>query len=340
MKKAKTLRGNGSAAIDKTVLMAKAKKKLIAQELALKFLDIAREKGEFTPAMKKRFWNVWHCHGKIDSANGRTYGKYCKNRICPICCGNRRAELMRRYLPVLKNWAKEGDPYLVTLTVKSPSAMKLKFMIEKGVLKAFKIITARYRKRNSRNKGMKLVGMKSLECNFNQHTKTYNPHLHLIVPNKEIAQILISEWMEIWNRRKDKIITQFVVRWAQDMRPIKKPEKDLIELIKYGTKIFTPEDAKKAKRREKTPFRIYARALYNIQRALEGHKIFETFGFTPPKTDKVKGGKSTEVTKYEELKYDHFQHDWIENVSLKELTGFRPDAELIFQLENLDTEIE
>jgi plasmid rolling circle replication initiator protein Rep len=36
------------------------------------------------------------------------------------------------------------------------------------------------------------MGIKSLECNFNPKTRTYNAHFHFIVPSKEIAEMLIK----------------------------------------------------------------------------------------------------------------------------------------------------
>ena len=42
-------------------------------------------------------------------------------------------------------------------------------------------------------KGIEFVGIKSLECKFNPINKTYNPRLHIIVANKEMADILVKE---------------------------------------------------------------------------------------------------------------------------------------------------
>src|SRR5690606_16661515 len=88
-------------------------------------------------------------------------------------------------------------PYFVTLTVKACKAKDLKKML-KGLIRAFKLITGKYRKRSQRKDDIKLVGVKSLECNFNPVKATYNPHLHVIVPNEETAKILIAEWLVKW----------------------------------------------------------------------------------------------------------------------------------------------
>jgi hypothetical protein len=65
----------------------------------------------------------------------------------------------------------------------------------KSMINRFKIISRKYRKRAQRNKGIKLIGIKSLECNYNPILKKYNPHLHLIVATKEMADILKKEWL-------------------------------------------------------------------------------------------------------------------------------------------------
>jgi hypothetical protein len=95
----------------------------------------------------------------------------------------------------------------------------------KGFIRAFRKINDKCRKRNQRGKGIKLVGIKSWESNFNPTKKTYNPHLHLIVANSEIAQLLICEWLQIWTSKHTHKIVQYSV-------PVHDKEKALIEIIK------------------------------------------------------------------------------------------------------------
>ena len=66
---------------------------------------------------------------------------------------------------------------------------------------AFKLISNRCKKRHQRGKGIKLIGIKSLECNFNPIRKTYNPHYHLIVATKEMAEVLKKEWLKLWTKK-------------------------------------------------------------------------------------------------------------------------------------------
>lgn len=71
----------------------------------------------------------------------------------------------------------------LTLTVKSCDARKLPSYM-KAFVRGFKRITAKHRKRYQRGKGNKLIGVRSLECNFNPKRKTYNPHFHIITKDK------------------------------------------------------------------------------------------------------------------------------------------------------------
>lgn len=65
---------------------------------------------------------------------------------------------------------------------------------------------------------------------------------HLIVPNLELANTLIYEWQKTWNKK-----TKLTVSYAQHKRRIENMEKDLIEEVKYGSKIFTdPNKNRKA----------------------------------------------------------------------------------------------
>jgi hypothetical protein len=259
-------------------------------------------------------------------ANGRVYGKYCKNRFCTLCSGIRKAEIINKYLPIVSSWK---EPYFVTLTIKAVKAHELGNRV-KDMLRAFKKILNKYKKRNQRGTGIKLMGIRSLECNFNPLSRTYNPHLHLIVPNKEIASLLIKEWCEIWTIKDVNPKGQhFVKVWDK--------EKALIEIVKYSTKIFTdPIMAKKGKAILR-PY-IYLSAMDNIVGALQKHRIFERSGFNIPKKEKpVKQSKF--VTEYTYLTYDSKEFDWVDDND-EFLTGYTPTPSLLAILElNVNTDL-
>jgi len=211
----------------------------------------------------------------------KIYGQYCKNRFCTTCCANRKADLINKYYPIISLWK---EPYFVTLTIKSPPQQQLVQHI-KGMKSNFNKIIARKKKRNQRGRGIKLIGIKSLECNFNSITKTYNPHFHIIVPNRETAELLKKEWIK--QNRPSKSTSfkyKYVSPKAQDIKKIQDIEHQLIEVVKYGARIFTDPDVKNKK--SGIPPILYIKALDTIYSAMIGKKLFDSFGFTLPKKRK------------------------------------------------------
>ena len=114
------------------------------------------------------------------------------------------------------------------------------------MITAFDIIRRRCYKRFKRGKGPKLVGIRSLECNFNPKSKTYNSHFHILCASKEIAETIKKEWIDIWNSG-EKV---FALHYLQKIRKVENTEKDIIETIKYGAKIFTDPTMKKGNQKD------------------------------------------------------------------------------------------
>ena len=307
--------GQGSELGNDRAMKGRAKKKMITQKLALCLNDIANKNGN--PERTKSFWNTYYCQNRVYSMDGRYYGKFCKNRFCTICSSIRKADIINRYLPIIKTWA---GPYFVTLTVKACKLNNLKVIL-KGMMKAMQQIIAKYRKRNLRGKGIKLIGIKSLECNFNAVKRTYNPHFHLIVANKEIALTIMTEWLMKWT-------VHYASGSSQHKRPIKNLERDLVETIKYGSKIFTePDITKKVKGVGNRD--IYAAALYNIFEAMKGLRIFERFGFDLPLESSKKATGARVAENYAEWVYIPQFHDWLNTENELTLTGYVPSNELL-----------
>jgi hypothetical protein len=305
--------GNGSDLSNTVALKGRAKRKTISQSMVLSLMDVAKQKGD--DEKQNSYWNTYYCQNKIIITDGKLYGKYCKNRFCTLCCSIRKAEIINTYLPTIKKW---DEPYFVTLTIKACKANRLKLMIGK-VLQGFSIIREKQKKRYQRGKGIKLIGVKSLECNFNPVSKTYNPHLHLIVANKEIADLLINEWLLLWNQKG----LFFASKKAQDMRQVFNLEMGLIEIIKYGTKIFTEPDINK-RGKQNSNYQIYVSALDNILSAMKGKRIFERFGFNAQKNEPSIFPMSKTVTNFEEWEFNPNIADWENLEDNRKLTAFEP----------------
>jgi hypothetical protein len=322
-KPAITVSGKGSELSNIKALKAKSRRKVITQKMILSLVDVSEKYG--TKERTKSYWNTYHCQNKLYTVNGRVYGKFCKNRFCTLCCSIRKAEIINKFLPVIVTWK---EPYFVTLTIKAVPADRLRLLLRK-TLQGFQIIKDKYRKRNLRGKDIKLIGIKSLECNFNAKAKTYNPHLHLIVANKMIADILKKEWLILWKGN-------WSYKGAQKIRPVEDTIRDLIEIVKYGSKIFTEPDVYK-KVKGKGERKIYVAALDNIFAGMKGLRIFDRFGFNLPTKGKVKN-TATRVKKYNEWVFDPKCFDWLNINNGKSLTDYKPVLELIELLNNnIDT---
>jgi len=317
--------GEGTDILNNPSLKNRAKRKVITRKMILALIDVVKEKGE--PERQQAYWNAYHCQSSVTISDNKLYGKYCKNRFCTICCAIRKADTINRYYPTLLNWE---DVHFVTLTVKACKADKLNRWIY-GILKAFELIHNRCKKRHQRGKGIKLIGIKSLECNFNPDRKTYNPHFHIIVPSREIAVLLVKEWLIQW-RPKDKSIYRykFTDPVAQKISKVTSLEHSLIETIKYGSKIFTEPDLKK-KSKQSIPPMIYAYALDNILVAMKGKRIFERFGFNLPQQPTKKSTNKL-VTDYETWLFPNDATDWVNTQTGECLTGYLQPIELSYLL--------
>jgi len=310
-----TLRGQGSDLTNEKMQNNRCKKKLITQILMLNLIKIAETKKD--KELMYSFWNTYNCQKKIKTFEGRAYAEYCKNRFCTVCLGIRKAEIIKIYYPTLSTW--QGC-YFVTLTAKSVPAKSLKhrfFQMKRGL----NLIIDKYEKRHRRGKGKKLIGLCSLECNYNPNKRTYNPHFHLIVRDKETAEILKMEWLKL-------LTSKFASIKAQDIQPVYNLETGLEELIKYGTKVFT-EPINDANKGKKQTFFIYVKAFYNIISAMKGHKLLSSFGFRIPKEYRITEKVEMKTTEHENWAYNPKLMDW-ENIQSKErLNNYLPSDELI-----------
>jgi len=166
----------------------------------------------------------------------------------------------------------------------------------KGMFKAFDMILRKCQRKYKRGTDPKLIGIRCLECNFDPKAKTYNPHFHLLIPSKEISDLIKKEWCALWNRRYVKSRN-----WKKDVLAAPKLQvnvkvdntlKDYIEVIKYGAKVFTDPEVTKGKSGK---WVVYAKALHEIYKAFEHRRLISSFGIDMPKVEKTKT-ESKEVT--------------------------------------------
>jgi hypothetical protein len=172
-----------------------------------------------------------------------------------------------------------------------------------------------------------------LECNFNPEERTYNPHYHIIVPNWEIAILLKREWMKLWTKR-------YTNGWAQDIRKITNKVEGLIEVVKYGSKIFTEPDPNKKNGQKVTRY-VYISALYNILSAMKNIRLFDRFGFNLPRVSSSEIISPSTLIEYEEMSYDSDIRDWVNEETGETLSGYNPPSDLLHILSRqINTELQ
>lgn len=187
------------------------------------------------------------------------------------------------------------------------------------------------KKRSLREKGEELIGIKSLESNFNPNKWTYSRHFYILVANREMAETLVKEWTKRskpgWTNIK-----------AQKFEKVVDNLLALIEVVKYGSKIFTvPDINNKAKVKGKEV--LYAKALNNIFVAMKGLRIFDRFGFNLPKNQNSRPGARV-ITDFQEWRYDIEKFDWF-NSNGEKLTDYAPGAGLLHLLsDRVDCKLE
>lgn len=317
--------GQGSDLADNKAWKGRAKRKLISQALNIGLIEAVEKKGK--PERKRDYWNAFHCQNKLLINNGRAHGWYCKTRFCLLCSSIRKAAIINRYLPEIKTWKA---PYFVTLTARSVNATDLNERVT-DYMKGIQRIFGRLKKRHERGTGVKPVGIKSLECNFNADKGTYNPHFHLIVESEAVADAIISEWLTLWPPKHAE-------PYCQKKQRVRNIEKCLIEVVKYSSKIFTDPDLTK---KGALPKQIYTAALDNIFHAMKPHRIFDRFGFNLPPTTKEGTVRIVPASQCEDFIFTVEMYDWLNAKNGEGLTGYAPTAQLDCLLhENIDTDLQ
>ncbi|MGS2726531.1 protein rep [Psychroserpens sp. BH13MA-6] len=317
------INGVGTDLINNPSLLKRANKKVITNALVLALVDIAKESDEVD--WSKRYWNSFHCQTKLIGYKDKFYTDLCRNRWCATCCGIRKAELLNKYYEELLKWE---EPHLLTLTLKTVRANQLNKRID-DMVKSFTRIKDRCNKRHKRRNAMKIMGLKSLECNFNAVKQWYNPHFHIITPNRQTALYLKQEWKKEWNKNSYMASDR-----AQDVRIIENVESGLMEVIKYSVKMLSepdPNNKRKRKRGDLKGLSIYAKGLHTIYKAIDNHQIFKSFGFTLPK-QAYKTDTTQVISNYHVWRYRIEDMDWVDTSTGNYLTDYELDKSLDYLL--------
>lgn len=210
----------------------------------------------------------------------------CDTRFCMSCVKRHSAEFIQRYIGELNTWKQ---PQFVTITIPSVSESELGETIDK-MYREFSNIIAGLNKKY-RRKGIRYLGLKMFECDFNAEEQTYSPHFHLIVENKIAAKQIIFRWKKRFSA-SDK---------GQDQQSIK--EGTLPQIIAYCTKYFADKKINASSSADDTPI-IHLKAYLNILKAMGKHKQFFRFGFNISEEFKQKEKRDEQTEKQERLIFD------------------------------------
>lgn len=277
-------------------LTKRARAKLVTNTLVLQLVNL-------DSPLKKAYWNTYHCAKVIEQRGKTLKTKYCKNRWCLVCNRIRTAILIRGYEDSL---TKLHDSHFVTLTFPNVSADVLREEI-KGMYDRFNKIKRRLRKR-----GIKLRGIRKLECTFNQGTRMYHPHYHLIIEGKEAADALLDEWLMEYPS---------AVRDAQLVVPTN--DGSIKELMKYFTKILPSKKSKTDK------LRLHPESLDVMFQAMQGLRVFQPLGIAKSVSEDI---EDLEKKEYDVLEQEYAVwlweqdcSDWLDVLTFEPLTDYCPE---------------
>lgn len=255
--------------------------------------------------LEKSYRNTVYCKAILSQQDGRIVGTYCGNRWCMVCNRIRTARAIERYLPIVDKWA---DKHLVTLTVKSVPASELDACIGQ-MIKDFQSTKLALR-RTDRHK---LVALRKLECTYNEFTKEYHPHFHVVAQTEASARLLLLRWLE-----------RHPASTSVDGQDVRRCDgRTLREMFKYFTK-FVAETRM-----------LPTHALDVIFRSMKGHRVYQAVGFRVHRNgpdeaaDNISPVESTEACERidERITWEWCQMltDWIDFETGLCLTAYKPE---------------
>jgi hypothetical protein len=296
------LRLTKSAKFDaKANFSKRARVKYLTNALSLRLASL-----DDTP-LKKSYWNTFYCSSILQKKGDQLTSKYCKNRWCLVCSRIRTAQLIKQYLPLLREWA---DKQFVTLTVPNCSGDDLLPTIDQ--MKAvFNRIREQIKKQYQRGqRDAPLMALRKLECTFNPRRRDYHPHFHLIVRDVAMANELRDLWLHHFP----------AASWdGQNVKPA--DDKSVLELFKYFTKLVTSK--------EKEGRIISVGPLDTIFQAITGQRTFQAFNC--PTTKETSDEEADELAAELEIEatyeWEQAATDWVDKSTGELLTGYAPDEE-------------
>lgn len=279
----------------KITLQKRARSKWYTQQVVRTLVDMPSP-------LNKYYWNAYHCGSVIEQEGKTLKSKFCKTRVCNVCNRIRTANAMNGYMSQLKQLP--GLKFVTLTQGKRVQDWELRDTIKK-MNQNFVLLNRHLREK----KGIKINGVRVIECTYCERRNTYHPHFHLIVD--KYAETLVDEWLQRYPNAVEK---------AQDIREV--DESGFNELFKYTTKIIT--------KGKKGDVLIHATALDTILQSFKGIRTFVPFGDIRKVNEDLEGLEKQEYTDIPEYPFATFvweDCDWSrrdEEGRLETLTGYTP----------------
>lgn len=284
--------------------LRKARKKAIGYAMATELLQV-----ENSP-LHKSYKSTLYCSNILLQEGNKIHSKACKQRWCNVCNGIKTADYINGYMPSLNQL---GKLYFVTLTIKSVPKSELRETISQ-MLKVFRSI---HHDTLRKKYGIRLDGIRKIECNYNAHNRTFNPHFHIVASTGHACELLLLK--SLW-------LNAFPSGTHPEAQDIKKADEgSLMELFKYATKPVT-----------KGEFNPYA--LDTIYTAFKGKRLVQPFGGVKKVDTKEQRPKDDVIdfqpSMNEVWGYDYGNKDWLSSKG-KPFTGYKPDSDTSELLQNI-----
>lgn len=319
---------------DKEKLCKRAKRKYINTPVLTHLINL-------NSPLKSKYISSLACSSLILQKDGKLQSHFCKRMWCSICSPIKTAIRLNNYSPLLLPLV---NLQMTTLTIPNVPYHRIKESVQ-----YFRKVFRQFRDTEKKRTGSDMKGVYNFEVTYNNTTKLFHPHIHIIHEGLEsiptgyfypassespgIAQLhnsLIKYWL-----LKEKTSRGV----AQDTRPCT----DLIEGFKYQSKsVFY------IKKNNQRLYIIPAKELDQLYTQLAGVRCFQPFGIKMAKViDEDK--EMDKLTAYESDKpegsylwdkCDWFLEQMIDNETgeilnyyqekntstlITELTGFRPN---------------
>lgn len=156
---------------------------------------------------------------------------FCRERMCNVCAWRRQSKFTAQMVPVLQHLAPNYDFIFATLTMRSVKLDELRQAIDL-ILSAYdRLLKHRRIKKAWQGK------VRGLEMKYNTSTKTFNPHIHILVAvdkdyftnnEKYISQAMLCDY---WT---ESLRSDYSPRC--DIRKVTQSDKAIVETLKYSFK--------------------------------------------------------------------------------------------------------